>query len=148
MTAKGPTADDSTPALEVHLKKNFVYRTRGTIYSIPKPKPGTAKTGNGEGLILREDQAEYMRAVKLEEGRMEREEQRILKQSVQAANAGKTPAVKLGNWMDPDWLPEMLTTGAGGKGRHVTGSRVPVGPDGMPIVGYGRKNPNERRRKR
>lgn len=147
VTAKAPTADDATPAFEVHLKKNFVYRNRGTKYSIPKPKPGTAKGGNGEGLILREDQIEYLRAVKHEENRRDREEKRILKQSIQAANAGLTPTIASGNWMDPDWLPEMLTTGAGGKGRHMGNSRVPLGPDGMPLIGYGRKNPNERRKR-
>lgn len=47
--------------------------------------------------------------------------------------------------MDPDWVPEMLSVGAGGKGRNVRSS----GFDGdMPVIGYGRKNPNERRRKK
>ena len=43
--------------MEIHLKPNFQYRLRGTKYSIPAPKPGSAKTGAGEGLILREDPA-------------------------------------------------------------------------------------------
>jgi RNA-binding protein NOB1 len=42
-------------------------------------------------------------------------------------------------WMDPDWLPEMLVVGSGGKGRS-------SGKGDMPTVGYGRKNPNERKR--
>ena len=51
----------------------------------------------------------------------------------------------IGSWMDPDWVPEMLTVGAGGKGRSMRHS----GYDGdMPIIGHGRKNPNERRRKK
>ncbi len=64
VTISSPSASSDAPAMQVHLKKNFQYRTRGTIYSIPAPKPGSAKTGSGEGLILREDQTEYMRAMK------------------------------------------------------------------------------------
>ena len=142
---KSPTADDKTPALEVHLKKNFVYRTRGTKYSIPAPKAGSSKTGTGEGLILREDQSEYMRAKKHEAGRREREDRKLLQNTLEAAKTGTN--VKMGSWMDPDWIPEMLSAGASGKGRQQT-SRVPLGADGMPVIGYGRKNPNEKRRKR
>ena len=48
----------------------------------------------------------------------------------------------LGSWMDPDWVPEIMSAGAGGKGRSVR-SR---GMDGdMPILGFGKKNPNERK---
>ncbi|KAL5487918.1 NOB1 [Sanghuangporus weigelae] len=148
VTVKSPTADESSPALEVHLKKNFQYRTRGTKYSIPAPKSGSAKKGSGEGLILREDQTEYMRARKREEGRHQREEKRIVQQSLTAAKGGESTGIKLGNWMDPDWVPEMLSVGIGGKGRRAPDGRAPVGSDGMPVIGYGRKNPNERRRKR
>lgn len=147
VTAKAPTADDSTPALEIHLKKNFAYRTRGTIYSIPAPKPGSSKAGNGEGLILREDQAEYMRAKKRVEGKKEREDRKLLHNVLEAAKSGGSTGVKVGSWMDPDWVPEMLSVGTGGKGRRAPDSRVSIGADGMPVVGYGRKNPNEKRRK-
>lgn len=132
----------------MHLKKNFQYRTRGTKYSIPTPKPGSAKKGTGEGLILREDQTEYMRAMKREDGRRQKEEKRIVQQSLAAAKGGESTGIKLGNWMDPDWVPEMLSVGIGGKGRRAPDGRIPVGPDGMPVIGYGKKNPNERRRKR
>ncbi|KAI5124743.1 hypothetical protein M0805_005377 [Coniferiporia weirii] len=148
VTAKAPTADDSTPALQVHLKKNFVYRTRGTIFSIPAPKPGSSKRGSGDGLILREDQGEYMRAKLREDGRREREEKKILQRSLEAVRGGKSTGVKIGSWMDPDWVPDMLSVGIGGQGRRAPDGRTPLGPDGMPIVGYGRKNPNERRRKK
>ncbi|EJD01310.1 uncharacterized protein FOMMEDRAFT_111028 [Fomitiporia mediterranea MF3/22] len=148
VTAKAPNSDDSSPALEVHLKKNFVYRTRGTIYPIPASKPGSSKKGSGEGLILREDQSEYMRAQKREEGRRQREEKKIMHQTLAAAKGGEVTGIKLGNWMDPDWVPEMLSVGIGGKGRKVPDGRTPLGADGMPIIGYGKKNPNERRRKR
>ncbi|KAH8118468.1 Nin one binding Zn-ribbon like-domain-containing protein [Phellopilus nigrolimitatus] len=147
VTAKAPTADDSAPTLQVHLKKNFVYRTRGTIFSIPAPKSGSSKKGSGEGLILREDQSEYMRAKMREDGRREREDKKILQRSLEAARKGETTGVRLGGWMDPDWMPEMLSVGTGGKGRRAPDGRTPLGPDGMPVVGHGRKNPNERRRK-
>lgn len=148
ITIKAPTVDDSTPAMEVHLKNNFVFRTRGTVYPIPAPKSGSSKTGSGSGLILREDQTEYMRAKKHEDNRREREEKRLVKQSLMQGQGGESTGIKLGNWTDPDWMPEMLTVGIGGKGRKTSDSRVPLGADGMPVIGYGRKNPNERRRKR
>ncbi|TRM68187.1 Nin one binding Zn-ribbon like-domain-containing protein [Schizophyllum amplum] len=139
VTVSAPDAASDAPAMEVHLKPNFQYRLRGTKYSIPAPKPGSAKTGSREGLILREDQAEYMRAKKRADTKREREEQRMLKGIL---NRGADGAAAVGSWMDPDWVPEMITVGAGGKGRT---SRK---DNDMPTIGYGRKNPNERRRSR
>ncbi|KAL1723469.1 Nin one binding Zn-ribbon like-domain-containing protein [Schizophyllum commune] len=139
VTVSAPDTPTSTPAMEIHLKPNFQYRLRGTKYSIPAPKPGSAKTGAGEGLILREDQAEYMRAKKRADTKREREEARMLKGILNRGAEGRG-ATAVGSWMDPDWVPEMIAVGAGGKGRT---SRK----DGdMPSIGYGRKNPNERRR--
>ncbi|GBE79925.1 hypothetical protein SCP_0211270 [Sparassis crispa] len=143
VTISSPNANADTPAMRVHLKKNFQYKTRGTIYSIPAPKPGSAKTGPGEGLILREDQTAWVRAKKRADGKRDREERRLLNAASRGAQMGEGGAV-LGSWMDPDWVPEILSTGTGGKGRTMR-SR---GMDGdMPVIGYGKKNPNERRRK-
>ena len=128
---------DGESKLQVHLKKNFQWRTRGTKYSIPAPKPGSSKTGAGEGLILREDQTDWLRAEKRAEGRRLKEEKKLVNAISTSSGTG---GVKL-DWMDPDWLPEMLVVGAGGKGRS-------NGKDGMPPVGYGRKNPNERKRRK
>lgn len=139
VTISSPKANSDTPVLQVHLKKNFQFKTRGTMYSIPAPKPGSAKTGPGEGLILREDQTAWVRAAKRADGKREREERRLL--SAAAANDGKV----VSGWMDLDWAPEMLSVGSGGKGRSVRSA----GMEGdMPVVGYGRKNPNERRRRK
>jgi RNA-binding protein NOB1 len=130
--------------MQIHLKPNFQYKLRGTKYSIPAPKPGSAKTGAGTGLILREDQVEYMRAKKVADGKREREEARMMKGMLskgvdRGVNAG------VSSWMDPDWMPEILSVGAGGKGRTVRSSRM----DGdLPQIGYGRKNPNEKRRRK
>jgi len=141
VTVSSPGASADTPAMQVHLKPNFQYKVRGTKYSIPAPKPGSAKTGTGEGLILREDQVEYVRAKKMADGKREREEAKLLKGILDRGAQGNMGSV--GSWMDPDWMPEMLTVGSGGKGRSTRSS----GMDGdMPKIGYGRKNPNERRR--
>ncbi|TDL29818.1 hypothetical protein BD410DRAFT_709650 [Rickenella mellea] len=145
VTVSSPTADDSTPTMQVHLKKNFQYRTRGTVYSIPAPKPGSSKKGSGEGLILREDQTEYLRAKKQLDGKREREDKRMVQGALEAGKSGAS-GVGVGSWMDPDWMPEMMSVGIGGKGRSLGNNGV--GADGMPVIGYGRKNPNERRRKK
>ncbi|KAJ7038201.1 Nin one binding Zn-ribbon like-domain-containing protein [Mycena alexandri] len=141
VTISSPDAASDAPAMQVHLKSNFQYRLRGTKYSIPAPKPGSAKKGTGEGLILREDQTEYVRARKMADGRREREEARMNK-GILGREGG---AVNVGSWLDPDWMPEMLSVGAGGKGRTMRAS----GMDGdLPAIGYGRKNPNERKKRK
>lgn len=125
--------------MQVHLKPNFQYKLHGTKYSIPAPKPGSAKHGPGEGLILREDQIEYMRAKKRADGKQEREEARMMKGLLERSAKGEG-GVAVGSWMDPDWVPEIIAASAGGKGRSVRGN------GDLPAIGYGRKNPNERRR--
>ena len=135
VTISSPSASSGAPALQVHLKKNFQYRTRGTIYPIPAPKPGSAKTGSGEGLILREDQTEYMRAMKRAETKRQRDDKKLLSGAL-ATGEGK---LSVGSWLDPDWVPEILTSGKGRSSKH---------GDGMPTIGYGKKNPNERRRRK
>ncbi|KAK0491158.1 Nin one binding Zn-ribbon like-domain-containing protein [Armillaria novae-zelandiae] len=144
VTISDPTASPDTPAMQVHLKPNFQYRIRGTKYSIPAPKAGSAKTGPGEGLILREDQVEYMRAKKRADGKREREEAKMMK-GLLARGAREDTGIAVGSWMDPDWIPEIMSAGTGGKGR----SMPSAGMDGdMPIIGYGKKNPNERKRRK
>ncbi|KAH7930689.1 hypothetical protein BV22DRAFT_1078443 [Leucogyrophana mollusca] len=139
VTIAAPGASADTPAMQIHLKKNFQYKVRGTKYSIPAPKPGSAKTGPGEGLILREDQLDYMRAKKRVDGRREREEQKMVKGLVAKGGEG---GVSVGSWSDPDWMPGILSVGTGGKGRK-------MGGDGdMPKIGFGRKNPNERKKRK
>ena len=127
--------------MQVHLKKNFQYKNRGTVYSIPAPKPGSAKTGPGEGLILREDQLEYMRAKKRVDAKKERDERKMAKGLFAPGNES---GVSVGSWMDPDWIPELMGASVGGKGRK---TRSGTG-DELPVIGYGRKNPNERRRRK
>jgi len=133
VTISSPSASSDAPAMQVHLKKNFQYRTRGTVYSIPAPKPGSAKTGSGDGLVLREDQTEYMRAMKRVENKRQRDEKKLLSGAI--ASGGEA----VGNWMDPDWTPEIMTARS---------SRSQKQADGMPTIGYGKRNPNERRRRK
>jgi RNA-binding protein NOB1 len=86
---------------------------------------------------LREDQTDWLRAEKRAEGRRLKDEKKLVNAISSSSGTG---GVKL-DWMDPDWLPEMLMVGAGGKGRSNR-------KDDMPPVGYGRKNPNERKRQK
>ncbi|KAI0053729.1 hypothetical protein FA95DRAFT_1481220 [Auriscalpium vulgare] len=136
VTLSSPTAAQDAPVMQVHLKKNFQYNTRGTIYSIPSPKSGNAKTGSGEGLILREDQTAFMRAEKRADAQRQKDEKKLLSGAL--ANGGKQ--LNVGNWMDPDWIPDIISAGPSGKGRNVKGH------GDLPTIGYGRKNPNERKR--
>ncbi|KAG6830322.1 hypothetical protein H0H92_001257 [Tricholoma furcatifolium] len=141
VTVSAPGASADAPVMQVHLKPNFQYRIRGTKYSIPAPKAGSAKTGAGDNLILREDQQEYMRAVKRAEGKREREEAKMTKGIL---SRGPEGASGVGSWMDPDWIPEMVSVGAGGKGRTMKSGRM----DGdLPQIGFGKRNPNAARKK-
>lgn len=65
------TTNQQTGEFKLHLKKNMQWNNRGNVYSIPKPVSGAAngrvkgggKDGWGQGLILVEDQKEYIKAV-------------------------------------------------------------------------------------
>ncbi|KAG6880159.1 hypothetical protein C0992_004611 [Termitomyces sp. T32_za158] len=141
VTVSAPGASSDAPVMQVHLKPNFQYKIRGTKYSIPAPKAGSAKGGTGDNIILREDQPEYMRAKKKVDGKREREEAKMLKGIL---GRGPEGATGVGSWMDPDWIPEILSVGAGGKGRTIKSG----GMDGdLPQIGYGKRNPNAARRK-
>lgn len=134
VTLSSPDAAADVPVMELHLRKNFQYKLRGTKYSIPAPRPGSAKAGPGEGLILREDQLEYMRAKERADGKRVRDEKRMLKGLVDRGGDG---GVAVGSWSDPDWIPGILISSP---------NRRLGGKDGMPQVGYGKRNPNERRK--
>ncbi|EPX72196.1 ribosome biogenesis protein Nob1 [Schizosaccharomyces octosporus yFS286] len=76
---------NSKGEFQVHLKKNFEWKTRGTKYAIPKPVHGTASGKGKKNLILRGDQPEYQKAVRY----MQRKKEVDL--------------------MDQDYLPSLLT---------------------------------------
>jgi RNA-binding protein NOB1 len=46
----------------------------------------------------------------------------------------------VGSWMDPDWMPNAIVPGGGRKEKNTDGT--------MPVIGYGRRNPNERKRRK
>ncbi|KAF4575130.1 Nin1 binding protein [Pleurotus pulmonarius] len=139
VTIAAPNAASDAPVMQVHLKSNFQYRIRGTKFSIPAPKPGSAKKGTGEGLILREDQTEYVRAKQRADNKRERENRKMMKGIFDKGDGAGVATV--GSWMDPNWVPEILSVGTGGKGRSIKGS------NDMPTIGYGKKNPNQVRKK-
>ncbi|KAL1850354.1 20S-pre-rRNA D-site endonuclease nob1 [Paecilomyces lecythidis] len=94
---------------KMHLKKNMQWNTRGDRYSIPKPvhgsssgkwKGGGGQGGWGTGLILAEDQKEYLKATTEEQRRLRKER----------------------DLMDEDYLPGILT----GE-RQRSGGRIKVG---------------------
>ncbi|KAK0123989.1 Nin1 binding protein [Cadophora gregata] len=98
---------DKDGKVKVHLKKNMQWNKRGDVYSIPKPVAGTSngklvqgggKGGWGQGLILAEDQKEYIQAMT---GARRKKEKDL---------------------MDEDFLPGLLS---GDRGR--AGGRTKVG---------------------
>lgn len=104
------TTGGAAPTTKVHLKPNFQYRTRGTKYSIPDPTMGSAKgqKAGGTGLILREDQQEFMRGMRSEDIRRQKEE-RQLERAAKAQAEGKGKG--LGSWNDPDVGPPSTCVG-------------------------------------
>ncbi|EON63009.1 hypothetical protein W97_02235 [Coniosporium apollinis CBS 100218] len=95
----------------MHLKRSMQWNTRGDRYSIPKPVAGSAngrvsgggKGGWGQGLILAEDQKEYVKAVD--------QEKRVRQRDL----------------MDEDYLPSIFTGDrqrAGGRPKVGAGRNV------------------------
>ncbi|KAI3636688.1 hypothetical protein MIR68_005377 [Amoeboaphelidium protococcarum] len=109
------SVDTQTGEVVYHLKRNFQYRVRGTVYSIPE-----AKGGRDGDMVLREDQKEFQRATH----QRKREEQKLEK-------------VLLSGQAYDDYDLDLFS-GKGGRGRV-------QGVNGT--IGYGRRNPNEKRRK-
>ena len=103
---------DKAGNFQVHLKKNMQWNTRGNVYSIPKPVAGTSngklvsgggKGGWGQGLILAEDQKEYVQAMTGARRQKERD------------------------LMDEDYLPSILSAvrkGPGGRPKVGAGKGV------------------------
>ncbi|KAI4237332.1 MAG: hypothetical protein LQ352_007946 [Teloschistes flavicans] len=98
---------NSKGEFRLHLKKNMQWNHRGDRFSIPKPVSGTAsgksgggKGGWGQGLILAEDQKEYLKAVGGQRRRTEND------------------------LMDETFLPGILTGERGGTGG---GARPKIG---------------------
>lgn len=89
-----------------------------------------------------------MRAKQREDGRRERDDKKLVQGALSAGKTGGVSGVRIGSWMDPDWMPEIMSVGIGGKGRSGMDARTTMGSDGMPVIGHGRKNPNDRKRRK
>lgn len=112
---------DASGRVRYHLRKNFQYNNRGTVYSIPATKGGR----NAGNLILAEDQAEFQRA----QHRQRRAEEKL-------ANSG----VSL---FDQDFLPGLL--GQAVTNSYTRNSSTYTGVADI-SVGHGRKNVNQVRK--
>ena len=62
---------DAKGQTKLHLKRNFQYKTRGTVYDIPAQKSGTSNMKGRDNLILRADQREVQKLEKREKYRKE-----------------------------------------------------------------------------
>ncbi|KAJ1948715.1 20S-pre-rRNA D-site endonuclease nob1 [Linderina pennispora] len=107
--------------LQVHLKKDYRYNLRGTVYSMPKPHGGKHTIRD---IITREDDKAYQSAVRYKN----------IKES--KANSGLGGVNSL---LDPDFIPDLLV---GNSLADSKGYGVATDARGMPMVARNRKNPN------
>ncbi|KAJ1949684.1 20S-pre-rRNA D-site endonuclease nob1 [Linderina macrospora] len=107
--------------LQVHLKKDYRYNLRGTVYSMPKPHGGKHTIRD---VITREDDKAYRSAVRYKQ----------IKES--KANSGLGGVNSL---LDPDFIPDLLI---GNSLADSKGYGVATDARGMPMVARNRKNPN------
>ncbi|KAK4052171.1 20S-pre-rRNA D-site endonuclease nob1 [Microbotryomycetes sp. JL201] len=149
-----PATPENPQGYVLHLKKNFQYKLRGSVYSLPTPKMGKAGGSNVAAPVLREDQKEWQKGVRTAENRKMKEERALIKSVMDEKNkkggtAGSTPDGLLG-FTDLDWQPAMLMGEKGRRrgGRNGMGGDVPLDKSGMPMIGVGRRNPNEVRKKK
>lgn len=129
--AGGAAGAGGEQGLQIHLKKNFQYRNRGTIYSLPAPKPSSSSALKDPKRrvvpILREDQPEWQRSVERERVRKNKE-QKALDRALDKGHDTLTA-----RYTDPDFIPGLL----GGDSQKEW--------QGLPAVGAGRRNPNQAR---
>ncbi|KAJ2033764.1 20S-pre-rRNA D-site endonuclease nob1 [Coemansia sp. S16] len=107
--------------LQVHLKANYKYNLRGTVFSIPK---ATGGQHSKRDIITREDDKVYMRAMNYR------------KAMDAKSNAGLSGANSL---FDPDFMPGLLQAGYSTSNK---GYGIATDSRGMPMVGRNCKNPN------
>ncbi|KAJ2879180.1 20S-pre-rRNA D-site endonuclease nob1 [Coemansia aciculifera] len=107
--------------LQVHLKANYKYNLRGTVFSIPK---ATGGQHSKRDIITREDDKVYMRAMNYR------------KAMDAKSNAGLSGANSL---FDPDYMPGLLQAGYSTSNK---GYGIATDARGMPMVGRNCKNPN------
>ena len=134
----GPTLMRTSYALDgegkphFFLTRNFVYNLRGTKYSMPMPEGG--RKGD---VIRREDQREYVRAVKTQR----RVEGKEWKAMMSGGNVGDVDDRLAGIFGDISLASSVIASGMK-KGR--SGSGIKAAP--TVVIGSGRRNVNEGRR--
>lgn len=117
------------------MAKNFVYNLRGSKYNEALPQGGRA--GSASALITREDQREYRKACKTQHHIEGKEFKQLLAGKASDVNdmddrlaAVFGDKLSLGNAVPEGWA---------GKGPTRRAPRV--------VIGHGRRNPNEVKRK-
>ena len=145
-----PASPENPKGYILHLKANFQYRNRGTVYSLPKPKMGRAGGTQSEP-VLREDQKEWVRGVKTADVMRSKETRAIVRSVMDDQRSGRSTAGgTMPGWGSREWVAPME---AGEKARGKRGPKnggngeVRLDKSGMPVIGAGRRNPNESRRK-
>ncbi|KAL8276970.1 hypothetical protein RQP46_010605 [Phenoliferia psychrophenolica] len=143
----------------LHLKTNFQYRLRGTRYSLPNPKMGRAGGGMHSEPVLREDQKEWIRGVKTADVMRSKETRAILRSVMDdkaRPSRGLGPRQNenalgggFGGYADRDWQAPMNLGEKGRKrgGKNGGSGEVRLDSSGMPVIGSGRKNTNESRKR-
>lgn len=130
----------------LHLKKNFQYHNRGTVYSIPTPKStgGSSKGPKDQVLILRPDQKEYLRGKKAYDVTKRKEERKAQRELAADAADGGLGAGRRAE----EWIPTLELSEAARKkssSGHQSNS-IRTDKAGMPLVGA-KGNPNSSRRR-
>ncbi|GAA5832838.1 hypothetical protein JCM3766R1_007062 [Sporobolomyces carnicolor] len=169
-----PSTPQNPQGYILHLKQNYNYRLRGTQYSLPTPQMGKAGgLGKKAAPVLREDQKEWIKGVKSNEVRQQKEQRALVKAVLDEEKKGKGKARANG----PGGGGTSSTgffQGAGGAyglesamlgmagpkggiehqkgrrrgGKNGAGGETRLDSSGLPVIGMGRKNPNESRRRR
>ncbi|GAA5918057.1 hypothetical protein JCM5296_003847 [Sporobolomyces johnsonii] len=166
-----PATPQNPQGYVLHLKSNYNYRLRGTQYSLPNPQMGKAGgQGRRAEVVTREDQKEWVRGVKSHEVRQQKEQRALVKSVLEeerrgkgkgraGAQGGSSTAFFAAAGGAYGLESQMMGVG-GGKGgiegtkgrrrggKNGAGGEVRLDSSGLPVIGMGRKNPNEARRRR
>ncbi|KAK9377391.1 Nin one binding Zn-ribbon like-domain-containing protein [Lipomyces chichibuensis] len=115
------TTSAATGQLQIHLKKNFQWSHRGNRYSLPNPQSKKNRMKGGEGMeeiLLREDQKEYLKAVKNDAWR-KRHNEKLLEEWIGGGNDAMGSPFASGSYKR-----DYTKTGVKvGKGRYVNDRR-------------------------
>lgn len=127
------------------------------------PKMGKAGGGVNAEMVVREDQKEWVRGVKSAEIRRDKEQRALQKSVLDDERRGKRsgPAGSSAGWFAEAGSLEAQMLGIGGGkggvdnpkgrrrgGKNGAGGEVRLDKMGLPIIGSGRRNPNEARRRK